>query len=159
MCAYRSMPWGMHTARTWRNFQIQTQGKKFARVATACVHTGLCPWVHILRGHGATFKFKLKAKSSRGYAKHAEPNLTGSDGNLRNATLEQISNDMGRCTHETHLLCGRESNAPRRSLVTGAGACAACAGAASALVTAPRRELVLDDFSISGFTTWIWKGQ
>ena len=29
-----------------------------------------------------------------------EPNLTGSDGNLRNATLEQISNDMGRCTHE-----------------------------------------------------------
>ena len=73
MCAYRSMPWGMHTARTWRNFQIQTQGKKFARVATACVHTGLCPGVYILRGHGATFKFKLKAKSSRGYAKHAEP--------------------------------------------------------------------------------------
>ena len=29
-------------------------------------------WVYILRGHGATFKFKLKAKRSRGYAKHAE---------------------------------------------------------------------------------------
>ena len=81
MCAYRIMSWGTHTARTWRNFQIQTQRKKFARVR----------------------------KTRR------EPNLTGSDGNLRNATLEQISNDMGRCTHETHLLCGRESNAPRRS--------------------------------------------
>ena len=125
MCAYQSMSWGMHTARTWRNFQIQTQGKKFARVR----------------------------KSRR------ESNLTGSDGNRRNATLEQISNDMGRFTHETHLLCGRESNAPRRSLVAGAGACAACAGAAAALVTAPRRELVLDDFFISGSTTWIWKGQ
>ena len=34
-----------------------------------------------------------------------EPNLTGSDGNLRNDTLEQISNDMGRCTNATHLLC------------------------------------------------------
>ena len=124
MRAYLSMPWGMHAARTWRNFQIQTQGKKFARVR----------------------------KTRR------EPNMTGSDGNLRNATLEQISNDMGRCTHETHLLCGRESNAPRRSLVAGAGACAACAWAA-AVVTAPRRELVLDDFSISGFTTWTWKGQ
>ena len=31
--------------------------------------------------------------------------------------------------------------------------------AAAAVVTAPRRELVLDDFSISGSTTWIWKGQ
>ena len=125
MCAYRSMSWGMHTARTWRNFQIQTQGKKFARVR----------------------------KTRR------EPNLTGSDGNLRNATLEQMSNDMGCRTHETHLLYGRESNAPRRSLVAGAGACAASAGAAAALVTAPRRELVLDDFFISGFTTCIWKGQ
>ena len=125
MCAYRIMSLGTHTARTWRNFQIQTQGKKFARVRET----------------------------------RREPNLTGSDGNLRNATLEQISNDMGRCTHETHLLCGRESNAPRRSSVAGAGACAACAGAAAALVTAPRRELVLDDFFISSFTTWIWKGQ
>ena len=28
-----------------------------------------------------------------------------------------------------------------------------------ALVTAPRRGLILDDFFISGSTTWIWKGQ
>ena len=38
--------------------------------------------------------------------------------------------------------------------MAGAGACAV-----AALVTAPRRELVLGDFFISGSTTWVWKGQ
>ena len=121
------------------------------------MHTALFipGYAYVLRGHGATFKFKLKAKVARVRKTRREPNLTGSDGNLRNATLEQISNDMGRCTYETHPLCRRENNAPRRYLVAGAGACAA----AAPLVTAPRRELVLDDFFISGSTTWIWKGQ
>ena len=90
----------MHTARTWCNFKLQTQGKKFARVATACVHTRVCPGVCILRGHGATFKIQSQGKKfARVRKTRREPNLNGSDGNLRNATLEQISNDMGHPRH------------------------------------------------------------
>ena len=121
---------------------------------TACVHTGVCPGYAYCGDMAQLSNSNSRQKFARVRKTRRQPNLTGSDGNLRNATLEQIRNEMGRCTHETHLLCGRETNAPRRPLVAGAGACAA-----AALVTAPRRELVLDDFFISGFTTWVWKGQ
>ena len=158
MCAYLSIALGYAYCEDMAQLPNSNSRQK-VRAGSNC----MCAYrIMSLGTHTArTWRnFQTQGKKfSRVRETRREPNLTGSDGNLRNATLEQISNDMGRCTHETHLLCGRESNAPRRSSVAGAGACAACAGAAAAVVTAPRMELVLDDFSISGFTTWIWKGQ